>query len=161
MIPRDPEKLSKSIYQAIEKAGDRAIISDGWAKLTTNSTHKSIYTIQEAPHRHLFPYCKAVVHHEGAGTTAAGLRAACTTLICPFGLDRSFWGSIVFDRGLGPEPIKLTELNVDNLTTALRKLNTSTEYQDNAKRMAVKINKNNAFKNILPFIESALKNPGC
>jgi len=48
--------------------------------------------IKAAPHDELFKHVSAVVHHGGAGTTAAGLRAGLPTLICPLAVDQPFWG---------------------------------------------------------------------
>lgn len=47
--------------------------------------------IDAVPHDWLFPRVRAVVHHGGAGTFAAGLLAACPTTIVPFFGDQSFW----------------------------------------------------------------------
>ena len=41
----------------------------------------------------IFPACRAVVHHGGAGTTAAGLRAGIPTLILWNGLDQPIWAA--------------------------------------------------------------------
>ncbi|HEY1013043.1 MAG TPA: nucleotide disphospho-sugar-binding domain-containing protein, partial [Herpetosiphonaceae bacterium] len=64
----------------------------------------------------------AVVHHGGAGTTGAGLRAGCPTLICPFFGDQSFWGRQVARLGVGVPPIPQRRLTVDRLTAALQRL---------------------------------------
>jgi sterol 3beta-glucosyltransferase len=156
MIPRDEKELTNIICKAVEKANVRALISKGWANLTPNSKSENILPIGPMPHHSLFPHCKAVVHHGGAGTTAAGLRAACPTLICPFGFDQPFWGRVIYDRGLGPEPINLKDLTVENLATGLNLLNTSTEYKNNATRIALKLNQEDAFTNLMPYIERAL-----
>lgn len=159
MIPRDEKELTDTICKAVEKANVRALISKGWAELSPASKSENILPIGPMPHHRLFPYCKAVVHHGGAGTTAAGLRASCPTLICPFGFDQPFWGKIIFDRGLGPPPIKLKDLTIDNLSNALKTLDTSTEYKNNADRLAQKLNREDAFKNLMPCIETALNEP--
>ncbi len=159
MIPRDEKELTNTICKAVEKANVRALISKGWAELTPASKSENILPIGPTPHHRLFPYCKAVVHHGGAGTTAAGLRAGCPTLICPFGFDQPFWGKIIFDRGLGPQPIKLKDLSIDNLSNALKQLNTSTEYKNNSNRIALKLNQEDAFQNLTPYIETALNQP--
>jgi len=41
------------------------------------------------------PACHAVVHHGGAGTTAAGLRAGVPTLILWTGFDQPYWAAAV------------------------------------------------------------------
>lgn len=62
----------------------------------------------------------AVVHHGGAGTTAAGLRAGCPTVACPFFGDRPLWGARVHALGAGPKPISQKKLTVENLSAAIR-----------------------------------------
>ena len=54
----------------------------------------NVMLIDAVPHDWLFPRCKAVIHHGGAGTTAAGLFAACPTTVVPFFGDQSFWSAI-------------------------------------------------------------------
>lgn len=156
MIPQEERELTELICQAVEKANVRALISKGWAELTPLSHSKKILSLGPMPHHRLFPLCKAVVHHGGAGTTAAGLRAGCPTLICPFAFDQPFWGQIIAEKKLGPAPIKLKDLTVENLAASLMDINTNPEYQENAKQISVKINQENAFDNLMPYIEQAL-----
>ncbi|MFN8418241.1 MAG: hypothetical protein U0528_03190 [Anaerolineae bacterium] len=47
----------------------------------------------------------AVVHHGGAGTTAAGLRAGVPSIIVPFFGDQPFWGQRTAALGVGTAPI--------------------------------------------------------
>lgn len=56
-----------------------------------------IYPLDKVPHDWLFPQVAAVVHHGGAGTTAAGLRAGVPTIIKPFFGDQFFWAARVQD----------------------------------------------------------------
>ena len=43
----------------------------------------------------------AVVHHGGAGTTAAGLCAGIPTIVSPFLADQPYWGERVYALGVG------------------------------------------------------------
>lgn len=76
----------------------------------------SIYKIDSVPHDWLFPQIQGVVHHGGAGTTAAGLRAGLPTVIKPFFGDQRFWGQRVEELGVG---VCLVKLTVDKLSDAL------------------------------------------
>lgn len=60
-----------------------------------------------------------VVHHGGAGTTAAGLRAGLPTIIVPFFGDQGFWGSMVHKIEVGPAPIAYKSLTADRLASAV------------------------------------------
>jgi sterol 3beta-glucosyltransferase len=80
--------------------------------------------LESAPHDWLFPQCAAVIHHGGAGTTGAGLRAGRPTLICPFFGDQPFWGDRVWKLGAGPRPIAQKKLTAEELATAMTALAT-------------------------------------
>ena len=60
--------------------------------------------IEAAPHDWLFPRMRAVVHHGGAGTTAAGLRAGVPAQVLPFFGDQPYWGERIAALGVGPAP---------------------------------------------------------
>nr|CAB3456405.1 unnamed protein product [Digitaria exilis] len=62
----------------------------------------------------------SLVHHGGAGTTAAGLKAACPTTIIPFFGDQFFWGSMVHARGLGAPPVPVEQLQLHSLVDAIK-----------------------------------------
>lgn len=78
-----------------------------------------VYLLDNVPHDWLFLHCKAVVHHGGAGTTAAGLKAACPTTIVPFFGDQPFWGDQVHARGVGPPPIPVDQFTLPKLIAAI------------------------------------------
>jgi hypothetical protein len=61
-----------------------------------------------------------VIHHGGAGTTAAGLKAGKPTIIIPFFGDQPFWGQVVAKAGAGPLPIPFEDLTSDALSAAIK-----------------------------------------
>lgn len=77
--------------------------------------------IGNCPHDWLFRQVSCVIHHGGAGTTAAGLALGRPTIIVPFFGDQQFWGNIVARAGAGPAPIPHKNLNVQNLSNAIAK----------------------------------------
>ncbi|XP_034691016.1 sterol 3-beta-glucosyltransferase UGT80A2 isoform X1 [Vitis riparia] len=117
---QEPEKMTQIIVDALEETGQRGIINKGWGGLGNLAQPKeSIYLLDNCPHDWLFLQCKAVVHHGGAGTTAAGLKAACPTTIVPFFGDQPFWGERVHARGVGPSPIPVEEFSLHKLVDAI------------------------------------------
>lgn len=139
MAGSDPSKVTSSIMGAVEKAGVRAVISTGWGGIVPTSTSSKIHVLESARHEWLFPKMAAVVHHGGAGTTAAGLRAGCPTIICPYGLDQPFWGRRVAELGAGVAPIPQKKLTESNLAEALEKVTTNPSYRISAKQVAESI----------------------
>uniref|UniRef100_A0A0D9W1Z5 Uncharacterized protein n=1 Tax=Leersia perrieri TaxID=77586 RepID=A0A0D9W1Z5_9ORYZ len=117
---QDPAKMTEIIVKALEATGQRGIINKGWGGLGTLAEPKDfVYLLDNCPHDWLFLQCKAVVHHGGAGTTAAGLKAACPTTIVPFFGDQPFWGDRVHARGVGPPPIPVDQFNLQKLVDAI------------------------------------------
>jgi sterol 3beta-glucosyltransferase len=72
--------------------------------------------IGDVPHAWLFERVAAVVHHGGAGTTGAGLRAGRPTVIFPQAVDQPFWAHAVHAAGAAPAPLK----SLDGLPAALK-----------------------------------------
>ncbi|XP_021284049.1 sterol 3-beta-glucosyltransferase UGT80B1 isoform X2 [Herrania umbratica] len=118
---QDSGKTTDIILEALKDTGQRGIIDRGWGDLGHfTEVPENVFLLEDCPHDWLFPQCSAVVHHGGAGTTATGLKAGCPTTIVPFFGDQFFWGDRVHQRGLGPPPIPISQLSVENLSNAIR-----------------------------------------
>jgi UDP:flavonoid glycosyltransferase YjiC (YdhE family) len=117
-----PEATLRLIIAAAAHAGHRLVVGAGWSGLAAGELPASVLCIPGAPHAWLFPRVAAVVHHGGAGTTAAGLRAGRPTLIIPHMSDQPYWGRRVHELGVGPRPIPRHTLTVGGLAAGLRRL---------------------------------------
>ncbi|KPI44204.1 Sterol 3-beta-glucosyltransferase UGT80B1 [Cyphellophora attinorum] len=120
IVVEKPEVLLQTILDAVKIAGVRCIISKGWSSLASDELPDSVFSIGECPHEWLFTQCCGLVHHGGAGTTAAGLLAGKPTVIVPFFGDQPFWGDMVASAGAGPSPIPHSSLNAERLAEAMR-----------------------------------------
>ncbi|KAJ5971412.1 uncharacterized protein N7479_001330 [Penicillium vulpinum] len=133
-------KLTQIVFEAIKNAGQRAIISKGWGNLGVDEVDvpDNILIIGSVPHDWLFRHVSCVIHHGGAGTTAAGLALGRPTIIVPFFGDQQFWGGIVAAAGAGPLPVPYKQLTVEKLTDAIKTaLKPST--QEKAQKIAMKM----------------------
>src|SRR3954451_22034777 len=83
-VGSDPARLGTTVTEALREVGARAVIATGWGGLREVHRDGGTMVVEGAPHRWLFPRFAAVVHHGGAGTTAAGLLAGRPTVVCPF-----------------------------------------------------------------------------
>ena len=118
VVVEDPAAVRRIVFTALEKAGARGIVSDGWAHLGGDTPPAHVFVIGDCPHDWLFPRCRAVCHHGGAGTTAAGLRAGLPTVVVPFFGDQFLWGQVIAAAGAGPPPIPIDRLDSDALAEA-------------------------------------------
>ncbi|GAA5892114.1 hypothetical protein JCM8208_001437 [Rhodotorula glutinis] len=141
IIP-DPLEMTRVVVEAAEKAGVYAIVAKGWSdrqkgddddgepdeekekkREENEKRHQElmnkpfIFSVKSIPHDWLFPRIHAAVHHGGAGTTGASLRAGLPTIIKPFFGDQHFYADRVSTLGIGSHVRNFT---VENLTEALK-----------------------------------------
>ena len=110
------------------------------------SAESDAFLLGPCPHSWLFPRVLAVVHHGGAGTTAAGLRASKPTMICPFFGDQHFWGHRIHAAGLGPKPCPAVRLSETLLAESFALL-TQQEFQEAARVMGLKLKEEDGVSN--------------
>lgn len=115
-----PAETVRMVLQALDRGGQRGIISAGWGGLRGDDLPKTVHMVGSLPHSWLLPQMAAVVHHGGAGTTAAGLAAGVPSIVSPFFGDQPFWAQRVVALGVGPKPIPRKALSVERLAGAIR-----------------------------------------
>ncbi len=155
MAGRNPQRVTEIVIQALAAAGVRGIIARGWGGLNPDDLPDSILTLDHAPHDWLFPRMAAVVHHGGAGTTAAGLRAGCPTVVCPFFGDQPLWGARVHALGAGPKPISQKKLTVENLSAAIREAVTDPAMRASAEAVGEKLRAEDGIARAVEVVERA------
>lgn len=121
IVVDDPDAMTKMIFEAVERTGQRALVSKGWGGLGGDELGKpkNVFMLGNCPHDWLFKHVSCVVHHGGAGTTAAGIACGRPTVIVPFFGDQPFWGAMVARAGAGPAPIPYKNLTAESLTEAI------------------------------------------
>ncbi len=118
----DPEQTTELFARALALAGQRGILLTGWGGLARARLPETVLALDSAPHDWLFPRVAAVVHHGGAGTTAAALRAGVPGLVIPVIADQRFWGQRLNALGAGLGPLARRQLSPESLAAALRAL---------------------------------------
>ncbi|MFJ4367445.1 glycosyltransferase [Streptomyces chartreusis] len=111
------ERLSELAVEALRSAGLRGIVQAGSAGLAVDAD--DVLTIGDLPHTLLFPRVAAAVHHAGAGTTAAALRAGAPSVPVPVTADQPFWAARLASIGAGTDPIPFASLTARRLADAL------------------------------------------
>lgn len=117
MAGGEGERLSEIAVRALKQAGLRGILQAGSAGLAADGD--DVLTVGDVPHELLFPRVAAVVHHAGAGTSAAGLRAGVPAVAVPVTADQPFWASRLAALGAAPAPIPFASLTAERLAEAL------------------------------------------
>ncbi len=152
MAGRNPQRITNIVVEALQKAKVRGIIATGWGGLDGSNLPESIFKVDKVPHEWLFSRVSAVVHHGGAGTTAAGLRAGKPTIICPFIIDQPLWGERVFALGVGTKPIPQKKLTADKLAKAILEVTKNQIIRQNAENLGEKIRSEDGISNAIATI---------
>lgn len=155
---RNAEKRTQVVIEALNKSGQRGVLASGWSGFKASSLPPNIILLDSVPHDWLFPRVAAVVHHGGAGTTAAGLRAGKPTIICPFIADQPFWGQRVFELGVGTKPIPQKKLTADNLAEGICAALTDSEMRQRAENLGGRIRGEDGVGNAVEIINRNLDN---
>lgn len=124
------DELSATIGRALRAAGTRGIVQSGWARL--HGFGEDILTIDDVPHAWLFPRVAAVVHHGGAGTSAAALRAGAPSVPVVGIMDQPFWAHRLYGTGAATAPIRRVALTAENLAASIAAATTETTYRQRA-----------------------------
>ena len=154
MTTEDSSRLAQVIVEGVRRTGLRAILATGWGAIGEIEVPATIHLISGAPHFALFKHVSAVVHHGGAGTTAAGLRAGLPVLICPLAFDQRFWGHRVFSLGCGPKPQPLKQLRADRFGEGLMELTQTESYRVRAQEVASAIAKEDGVTRAVEILEA-------
>jgi sterol 3beta-glucosyltransferase len=123
MVNRRAEDIARTVRAALQRMQQRGIILTGWSGQESVEPADDLFYIDSAPHNWLLPRCSIVIHHGGAGTTGAGLRAGIPNIIIPHAADQPFWGKRVAAIGAGPQPISVEKLSEETLAAALHLAN--------------------------------------
>ncbi|BBY58822.1 glycosyltransferase [Mycolicibacterium sarraceniae] len=95
-----PSAAVAMIMKVCAELGERALICSGvWG--VPESSSPRVRIVRNISHAKVFPKCRAVVHHGGAGTTAAGLRAGMPTFVLWISAEQPLWAKQVTKLGVG------------------------------------------------------------
>lgn len=140
MASRDPRATLELALQALTRSGQRGVLLSGWAGIgKDHALPRHAFAADSIPHGWLFPRTAAVIHHGGAGTTGAGLRAGVPAIITPLTADQPSWARTVHQLGAGPAPIPFPELTAERLAAAIRQAVTDQQMRQQATELGWRI----------------------
>ncbi|MFG2087067.1 MULTISPECIES: glycosyltransferase [unclassified Spirillospora] len=152
MVPKDSEMTGMVVRTALKLAGVRGIVQGD-----PDTSDDQVLAVRDVPHSWLFPRMAAVVHHGGAGTTAAGLRAGVPTVVCPFFGDQPYWGERVASLGAGPVPLPFRALTVPRLASKIRRAVRDQGMADQAGELGRRIRDEDGVGQAREIIDSLLR----
>lgn len=139
MVTDEARRLRDMALSVLAQTGLRGILLGDWGQPAPTYLPEDVLALATAPHDWLFPRCSAVVHHGGAGTTAAGIRAGVPAVVVPFTADQPFWGMRAYELGVSPRPIPRRRLAADRLAAALREVTSDRTMRERTRALGQRI----------------------
>jgi UDP:flavonoid glycosyltransferase YjiC (YdhE family) len=137
MSMKSPADTLAMIAAACAQLGERALVCAGSTDFSDVLDFEHVKVVGALNYAAIFPSCRAVVHHGGVGTTAAGLRAGVPTLICWAAPDRRMWGAVVERLKVGTTR-RFSATTEKSLVADLRKI-LARAYVDRARELATRL----------------------
>lgn len=111
----DPPAALKRIADVTARLGQRGLICAGWTDFGDAPLPHHLFLAATLDHDAVLPFCRAAVHHGGAGTTSAAIRAGLPSVVASVFIDQAFWGWRLESLGAGVHrPFrKLTERTLE------------------------------------------------
>lgn len=152
----DPAATTAIILEALALCGQRGVILTGWGGLDAADLPPTVFKLAHTSHDWLFPQMAAIVHHGGAGTTAAALRSGRPSIVVPFFADQPFWGQRVHALGVGPQPLPRRKLSAEALAAAIMTAIDTPEIVAAAATLGDKLQAENGAQRAVEVIETLL-----
>jgi sterol 3beta-glucosyltransferase len=126
--------------QVVEGVGQRrAVLQAGWADLGDVELPPNVFRAGAVPHGWLFPRASAVIHHGGAGTTAAVMRAGVPSAVVSFLGDQPTWGKRIARLGVGAPPVRFSRFSARWLDDTLQRLTSDAQMKARAAELGARI----------------------
>ena len=145
------DALAPVVADALRRAGVRGIVQAGRAGLHAHGA--DVLEIGDAPHEWLFGRVASVVHHAGAGTTGATLRAGVPSVPCPVFADQPVGSQRLVDLNCAPRAIPFRRIDADRLGTALGDAVHRPGYREAAHRMSQVVRGDDGERAVVELVE--------
>jgi vancomycin aglycone glucosyltransferase len=154
MPDTEPERTSQVLAEAARRAGCRALLSSGWAGLGTGSLGSHVQVVGPLSHGVLFPRLAGIVHHGGAGTTAASTRAGVPQVVVPHMLDQFMNARFVRTAGIGLF-LSRKALGVKRLASALVRLREDSALRARAAQVGERVRARDSLSAAVALLEQS------
>ena len=157
MVLASEADIILNAVKAARGAGYRVLLITGWGKVPDCDLfddEDNCCLIEGLPHEWIFPQCRCIIHHGGAGTMARALQAGVPSVVVPIlkWADQRFWARRSEAAHCG---VHVPDPTVSSLRGGVEMVSTSKLIRDGCCVMKEKIRKEDGLKNAVRMIEQA------
>jgi UDP:flavonoid glycosyltransferase YjiC (YdhE family) len=116
----DRAAVVRIAIELFEQHGARVILHSPYGEDANAELPPGVFSVGNTDHTSLFPRVDLIVHHGGAGTTAAALRSGVPQMVVPHIVDQFFHGRRIAELGVGPAPVPKPKLTTAAIAEALQ-----------------------------------------
>jgi sterol 3beta-glucosyltransferase len=153
----NPDAVTDVVFEAVHLARCRMVIQRGWAGLGQQGVPETVRVIDYAPHDWLFPKASCVIHHGGAGTSAAMFCAGVPGIFVPYILDMPFWATCAERLGCAGPAIPPSCFTARNLASQINATVRNPGYRLAAQQLCSQLRKQSGVRTARLLIEEALR----
>lgn len=159
MPDASPDEFGALVSSALARTGRRGLVGGVPGDISPDALGDHVHRVGSVPHEWLLPRTAAVVHHGGAGTTAAALRSGRPSAVVPHVLDQPFFGRRTHALGVGPAPVPRFALTEDGLADLVDRLVSTPSYQVRARELAAALRAEDGVGETVRLVTGALDGP--
>jgi sterol 3beta-glucosyltransferase len=153
----EAERTTKIVIEALATIKQRAVLLKGWGGLRAEDLPDTVHMVESVPHEWLFPQMSCIVHHGGAGTTAAAFRAGIPQVVVPHFADQPFWATRAHKLGVASKPVYMNRLGALDLARAINSAVTEKEMISRAESLGSKIRSEDGVARAVEIVNSYLE----
>ncbi len=149
----DLEQNTRLFIDAAKRFRQRAIIQIGFNSGNKNSNTSDVFYVESLPHHQVFPFCSAVVHHGGAGTTQAALIGGKPSIVVAHAYDQMDWGNRLQKVEVAGKVLSRKKVDSIQLAKAINEVLNSTVVRQNAEKIGAKMSDENGVSTAIKLLE--------
>jgi sterol 3beta-glucosyltransferase len=139
--------------EACRITGCRAIVQTDSVSPGNGTETSDVFYLARAEHHLVFPWCAAVVHHGGAGTTHAASRAGRPSIVVEHATDQAFWGGVLHRLGIAPPILHRRTVTAEKLGRAIKAVLDSSAMREKARAMGGRMRSENGVNRAVELIQ--------
>jgi UDP:flavonoid glycosyltransferase YjiC (YdhE family) len=150
-----PQRARNLLIESVRTARVRAILQT--KRESTEGRDGDLYFLPWAPHRRLLALCSVVVHHGGAGTTHAVLRAGRPSVVLPFIFEQKLWAGRLEQLGAAPALVSFWNATPGKVANRIREALESEAMHARASELAGAMAAENGTGRAVSLLEELMK----
>jgi sterol 3beta-glucosyltransferase len=156
-MPYESKRLAELMRDVAARTGVRVVYATGWAQSAAiGRQSENVFVTGDVSHEWLFPRVMGVLHHGGAGTTGAAIRAGVPSLIAWMIVDQAFWAARVHELGAGLDLGNFHELRSDVVVDAITTLRADVTFSQRAAELAAQVREEHGVSRAADSVERAI-----